>query len=163
MKTLTLCLLALVISLALHAGEGFSSLEEQMSGREFTAAGLDKLSQQELKALNNWIRSRSLATLDAPEADAADAEADGPAPAEQHAGTADRSAVSSRIKGSFTGWDGNTVFELENGMIWEQADDDTFYIEEIQNPAVVIERGLFKTWRLSVEGHSPECKVKRIQ
>ncbi|MDT8319076.1 MAG: hypothetical protein RQ826_00975 [Xanthomonadales bacterium] len=158
MNTWTLSLLALVISLPLHAAEGFSSLEEQMSGSEFTAAGLDKLSQQELTALNNWIRSRSLATLDTPKTDASERGLEN-----QKASTTDRSAFSSRIKGSFTGWDGNTVFELENGMIWEQADDERFYIREIQNPAVTIEPGIFKTWRLSVEGYSSACKVKRIQ
>lgn len=165
MNKLAVCFLTLTISLSLHAAEGFSSLEEQMSGKEFTAAGLDKLSQAELDALNAWIRSRSLATLDTPKTGAAAAYAgtDNRGFEDQKASEMDRSQITSRIKGNFTGWDGNTIFELENGMIWEQADNDKFYIPEVQNPTVTIEPGAFKTWRLSVEGYGSDCRVERIQ
>ena len=63
---------------AFGADEGFSSLEEQMTGQDFKAAGLDKLTPQELEALNGWIRRRSLATLDAPSGGAAASAAESP-------------------------------------------------------------------------------------
>ena len=75
----------------------------------------------------------------------------------------DRTPIESRIVGKFNGWDGQTVFKLENGMIWVQADKDKFWVKETENPRVVIEPGMFGTWRLSIEGHNSECKVKRIQ
>jgi hypothetical protein len=75
----------------------------------------------------------------------------------------DRSTITSRLVGSFTGWDGQTVFTLENGMIWEQADKDKFYVKEVNNPVVTIEPGAFRTWRLSVDGYSSDCRVERIQ
>ncbi|NNJ64680.1 MAG: hypothetical protein HKP16_03880, partial [Xanthomonadales bacterium] len=67
-RLITPALLLLVAAAPLQAADGFSSLEEQMSGKEFTEAGLDKLSQDELDALNAWIRRHSLATLDTPKA-----------------------------------------------------------------------------------------------
>ena len=166
MKKLLIAFLALLYCVSLSAADGFSSLEEQMTGTEFSSAGLDKLTPQELEALNGWIRRRSLATLDlAPAAAAADSAA---AATGDRRGFKDdddekRSTITSRIIGRFDGWDGQTVFKLENGMIWEQVDKDKFYVKEIQNPVANIEPGMFGRWHLSVEGHDSECRVERIQ
>lgn len=157
--------MAFLFSVSLGAQQGFSSLEEQMTGEEFSAAGLDKLSQDELDALNAWIRSRSLATLAAPPKTAAASGEDDDARGFEirKMEEMDRSPIVSRIKGAFDGWDGQTVFELENGMIWAQADKEKFYTRELENPAVTIKPGMFRTWRLSVEGFNSTCRVERIQ
>ena len=75
----------------------------------------------------------------------------------------DKTTITSKLVGKFSGWDGQTTFKLENGMIWQQSDKDKFYIKEIENPVVTIEPGAFGTWKLSVEGYSSKCKVERIQ
>lgn len=175
MKKILTALLALTATFSILAADGFSSLEEQMTGKEFMAAGLGKLSPAELDALNEWIRGHSLGTLDTPKAATT-------APATAAAATAttattvaggDRRGLSntsdndepirSGIIGEFDGWDGQTVFKLENGMIWVQDDRDKFYVNDIENPVAVIEQGMFNSWRLHVEGYRSECKVKRIQ
>lgn len=160
--------LALFLSLPILAGtapavaqQAFSSLEEQMTGKEFDAAGLEKLTPEELEALNQWIRSRSLATLD--EARATSMPGDTRGFENQAIENMPRTTITSRLVGSFSGWDGETVFELENGMIWEQADNDKFYIRPVENPVVTIEPGAFRTWRLSVEDYGSEVRVERIQ
>ena len=171
MKKFLVALFALAAGFSLMAADSFSSLEEQMTGQEFMATGLNKLSQQELDTLNEWIRSRSLATLDTPKAAAAivtDAESDPVVPDGDRRGLAsdeseDDSPIRSPIVGSFNGWDGQTVFKLENGMIWIQDDNDKFYVKDMDDAVAVIESGLFNTWRLHIEGHKSECKVKRIQ
>jgi hypothetical protein len=164
MNKLPIAIFALTLSFPAFAEQGFASLEEQMTGKEFTAAGLQKLTPEELEALNEWIRRRSVATLDAPRqgsyAAGGDVDERG---FEVKNMKMERVPIQSRIKGSFTGWDGKTVFELENGMIWEQADKDKFYIREVQNPEVTIEPGAFRTWHLSVDGYGSECRVERIQ
>ena len=66
MIKILIVLLSLTATLSVLAAEGFSSLEEQMTGKEFTGAGLEKLSQQELDQLNEWIRKHSVATLHTP-------------------------------------------------------------------------------------------------
>jgi len=167
MKIFLIVTLSLAIPLSVIASEGFSSLEEKMSGKEFTATGLDKLTPEELRALNNWIRSRSVATLDQPK-DGSDAlpsgtKGDARGFDKVKKSEKDRSPITPRVKGSFTGWNGHTVFDLENGMIWEQDDKDKFYTQEMQNPEITIKPGMFGSWHLSVAGHKSSCKVKRIQ
>lgn len=167
MKKILLAILATLITHTALAQTSFSSLEEQMTGKEFQAAGLEKLSASELTALNAWIRNRSLATLNAPKAGTGKAysgpEGDMRGFDSEQSKKAERTTITSKIVGKFTGWDGQTIFTLENGMIWEQSDKDKFYVKEMENPVVNIEPGMFSTWRLSVEGHDNECKVKRIQ
>ncbi len=158
--------LLLIISISLHAAEGFSSLQEQMTGKEFNAAGLEKLSPQELDELNSWIRRHSLATLAVAPSKAATTEA---ASSEDSRGLKsddkdeDTSTITSKLVGTFSGWDGQTVFKLENGMIWAQTSKKKFHTKEIENPVVTIEHGMFGSWRLRVEGVDEECRVKRIQ
>jgi hypothetical protein len=169
-------LLALLVTVSAFAADGFSSLEEQMTGREFMASGLNKLSQEELDTLNEWIRAHSLGTLDAPRAAAATAGAAATVatPKSEVAGgdrrglasdpeEKDTTPIRSRILGEFNGWDGQTIFKLENGMIWVQDDRDKFYVKDLENPVAVIEPGMFGSWHLHVEGYRSECKVKRIQ
>lgn len=161
-------LLSTLLYTSLFAAEGFSSLEEQMTGKEFTAAGLDRLTERELAVLNDWIRRHSLATLDTPTSSspvvAADvSEGEDLRGLKTKSKEKDRTPITSRIVGPFRGWDGKTVFKLENGMIWEQADKDKFYIREVENPVAIIEPGMFGTWHLHIEGYSSECRVERIQ
>ncbi len=171
MNKILLALLATLFAQTVLAQTSFSSLEEQMTGKDFEAAGLEKLTPDELAALNAWIRSRSLATLDTPKAgsgavytgSAATQSGDTRGFETEQARNADRSTITSRIVGTFTGWDGQTVFTLENGMIWEQADKDKFYVKAVENPVVTIEPGAFRTWKLSVEGYASDCRVERIQ
>jgi len=166
MNKILVALLSLAFCLPLFAAEGFSSVEEQMTGKEFNAAGLGKLSQAELDALNHWIRRHSLATLDAA---AAGSTASGSAQGgEDRRGLKseekeDRSPITSKIVGNFKGWDGQTMFKLENGMIWAQADKDKFWTKETDEAVAVIEPGMFGTWRLHIEGSGSECRVRRIQ
>jgi len=155
----------LIAAFPVCAADGFSSLEEQMNGKEYSAAGLDKLTPAELEALNNWIRSHSIATLDKPKAGSYATTTD---PAVDNRGLKnqedeDRSRIESRLIGTFSGWDGKTVFKLENGMIWEQDDNDKYYATKVENPKVTIKPGMFGTWRIKVEGYNTECRVERVQ
>jgi Cu2+-containing amine oxidase len=139
-----------------------------MTGKEFMAAGLTKLSPEELDALNAWIRNRSLATLDKPVPGTSVAAASSTAETGDRRGLPsdddrDDSPIRSAIIGEFDGWDGQTVFRLENGMIWVQDDRDKFYARDIENAIAVIEPGMFDSWHLHIEGYKAECKVRRIQ
>jgi len=171
MNKLLSTILILAVSSSAFGQQAFSSLEEQMTGAEFKATGLEKLFPEELTALDNWVRAHSLATLDAPAAGAgagaktttATGSGDARGFENQKIADMDKTTITSKLVGKFNGWDGQTTFKLENGMIWQQSDKDKFYIKEIENPAVTIEPGAFGTWKLSVEGYSSKCKVERIQ
>lgn len=162
MNKILIAILSLSASLSLLAADGFSSLEEQMTGREFNSAGLEKLSQQELESLNNWIRVHSVATLAAASTSpkGKPSKEDDP---EEESDDNERTTITSTLVGKFSGWDGQTTFKLANGMIWSQDDKDKFYTKEVENPLAVIEPGMFGKWRLHIEGYDEDCRVKRIQ
>ncbi len=160
----SIALIALTVSVAALAQEDFSSLEERMTGEEFQETGLHKLSDEELAALNEWIRARSLTQEEAVELNrrrgtASDADddrrgfQDGP----------DDTSIKTRIEGEFSGWTGETVFELANGMVWEQARPGTFGMPETDNPSVTIRPGAFNAWYLSVDGYNREVLVRRVE
>jgi len=140
--------------------QAFSSLEERMSGSEFNRAGLHKLSPEELAALNRWIRERSVAQYDGPTEDSSLPSQPGEAPPIDRMA---REEFQSRIVGEFSGWSGNTVFRLENGMVWRQDESDRFRLQPVDSPMVTIKPGLFGAWRLTVEGHNRAVRVERIE
>ena len=158
MKKSLFFLLLLSMQPIANAADSFSTLEERMSGKEFMETGLDKLTDQELEALNEWVRSHSVATLDNAK----------PRPAGStgnYASTEDlrgfetrpsddaySDIIRSNIVGTFEGWSGNdNLFTLENGMIWKQVESDTFNIKAINNPEVTIKKSMMGAWRLSME------------
>ncbi len=167
-KLLTLAIVGLLgLSGAALADPSFSSLEERMTGREFRETGLYKLTDDELAALNRWIRERSLAEEDPrqgaaqeqPQSSVGDASDD----PRGFRSSEDRSTIETRIVGSFTGWRGRTEFELENGQVWRQAEAGTFVVPEMQNPDVEIIPGMFNSWRLRVSGYNTRIRVERVR
>jgi len=131
---------------------------DSMSVSQFRGAGLDKLSDAQLKALNTWFdqylqqQAPACATAQ-PAAPAAVAPAmAAPAP----------EAISAHITGDFHGWSGGTRFTLDNGQVWEQIDDSVVTAGRVTNPKVTISRGLFNSYYMSVEGVSDTVQVKRI-
>jgi hypothetical protein len=162
---------AFVLAASGVQSQEFSSLEERMTGREFRDAGLHKLTEEELAALNRWIEMRSLAEGEVPAWAAGAATVTAPGvTAEGSAATdmrgldrGDRTEINSRIVGSFSGWSGDDVFELENGMVWEQAESGTFSVATIENPEVRIRPGFFGSWQLQVEGYNRRIRVERVR
>lgn len=71
-------------------------------------------------------------------------------------------SVASRYAGSFTGWTGDTVFQLENGQVWKQAEADRL-VMKAERPMMNIRRGWFGVYYLKVEGSNRQIKVKRIK
>jgi hypothetical protein len=143
----------LVLLLAPAAlAQNFSSLEERMSAAEFAAAGLDKLSSEELARLNAWLAQNSLQGS----ASAFEARRGG-------AGEPSGSAFSARLVGEFRGWNGSTRFELDNGQVWEVNDPGASLVTRVMSsPTVRISRGMLSAWFLKVEGYNAAVKVKRV-
>ena len=141
------------------AAAEFSSLEEKMSAQEFQAAGLDKLSPEELAALNAWLQQRLAAGLSG-----------GARPADEGfraygfgGDSPDRTEFSSRISGEFSGWGPNSVFTLDNGQQWQVTDGSEFSIPPRSNPQVTIEPMMMGSWMLKVEGYNRGARVTRIR
>lgn len=149
-----------LLAFGVHAvqAQAFSTLEERMSAAQFRAAGLDKLSEEELAALNAWLQANAGAP-------AAVAPATAP-PAATRIGFREqdvKGTVVSALDGTFTGWDGKTVFNLENGQVWQQIEQGRLDGVNLERPMITIEPGMFGSWRLKVEGLNATTRVKRIQ
>ena len=162
---IALVIAILSLSSVALADPDFSTLEERMTGQEFRTTGLHKLTDDELAALNRWIRQRSLAegeTMSATGSSTAAGDEVVDRRGLQDSVDSDQ-PIRSRIVGTFTGWEGDTVFELENGMVWEQIDNKTFVSREMENPEVEIQPGFFGSWRIQVEGYNTRAQVRRIK
>lgn len=75
-------------------------------------------------------------------------------------GTVD--AIESYIPGRFEGWEANTKLKLANGQVWQIIDSSSRYLP-LNNPKVVIRRGVFGAFYLEFEKSNYSPRVKRVQ
>jgi hypothetical protein len=152
------CVIALSLTATTLMAAEFSSVEEQMSAREFKDAGLDKLSAEELAALNAWIKNKRPAAGQVYDRVADDKVRVGFENSEA------RDVVATNFLGEFKGWEGDAIFKLENGQVWQQAESGSLKgIKTMQNPKITIRPGMLGAWYLQVEGYNKSIKVKRIK
>lgn len=166
--SLTVFLALFLVAGSAMAQTPFSSLEERMSFEDFRNSGLEKLSPEELTHLNSWIRGHSLGGEEGGLLTAASGPREYPSGFNPgRIGFTDYRGepvpIVARIKGDFDGWRGKTVFELDNGMVWRQVEQDILGIRSRSNPQVTIEPGLFGSWYLKLEGVNRRIQVKRVE
>ncbi|MGD8383813.1 MAG: hypothetical protein PVF89_00260 [Lysobacterales bacterium] len=168
--SLCVLLLAIQVPYTAMAAESFSTLEERMTDKEMQDTGLNKLTDQELARLNEWLRRHSVATLEnaqarpasggGEQADTRGFELKKNKKKDSNLGK----TIHAHIVGAFSGWKGKgTLFKLDNGMVWKQAEAGTFAIREVTNPEITIKRGFLGDWNLSVVGYATTIRVKRVQ
>lgn len=147
--------LAALFALTVSASAApFSSLEERMSQSEFHAAGLDKLSADELKALDAWLQTHyaTQTTYITPTGK--------PVFYPQESA---RESFQAHIVGTFSGWYGNTLFTLDNGQEWTQTESGSRSCGPLQNPAVKIKPMIMGSWLMYVHGCDDSVRVQRTK
>ena len=124
--------------------EASGGIQQAMTPEEFKAAGLNKLSSEELQKLNAWLQGYR---------DVAEKAAEKKATA--RAATVERAKMDmlvSRVDGTFNGLTGRTVIRLEDGTAWKQANADDRYRPKVtDHPAAVVIHGIFG-YKMQVEG-----------
>jgi hypothetical protein len=70
--------------------------------------------------------------------------------------------IESRIVGRFEGWSAGSRIKLANGQVW-QVSDDTSRNLDMNNPKIVVRRGVLGAFYLEIEGTNHSPKVKRVQ
>ena len=70
-------------------------------------------------------------------------------------------ALPARIVGEFVGWDGKTLFKLDNGQVWRQSTSGV-YRHKSTDPEITIERGAFG-YKLRVVETKRSIAVRRIK
>jgi hypothetical protein len=120
------------------------SIKEMMSADEFKAAGLNKLSADEIQRLDAWLQGYRQVTEQA-----AEKKATAKASAESHA---KMDLLVSRVDGTFNGLTGRTVIRLEDGTAWKQANaDDRYRAKVTDHPAAAVIHGVFG-YKMRIEG-----------
>lgn len=174
----------------LSAGLAFaqSKFSDRLTAEERRAAGLDLLTPAQIEALDALVARENRpagAAAKAPAASKATSKASSgkvaaaaPAPAMDVAeASAEKktrtfglpekenvSAVTGTLLGEYRGWNGNTIFRLEDGQIWMQTDrTDTHEASPRQNVRVKIEKSMFGGYKLTAEGDPMWVRVRRVQ
>ena len=123
------------------------SIKQAMSPEEFHKAGLDKLSDEELRNLDRWLKGDREKTAKK---------------ASTRASKAKMDLIVSRVNGSFGGLGGGTVIELEDGTAWKQANaDDHFSGSPVDHPGAAVVHGIFG-YKMRIEG-VPEFYVDPVR
>jgi hypothetical protein len=150
-----------------------ASVIHALSPEEFTRAGLNKLTPEELTFLEEALarHQQGLAQATVPEA-----------PKEKVIQSTDKAAASfgaeqvtetkrvvteqelhAHIEGTIESFSGRAVFVLDNGQIWQQRIPDTIYFTpKLENPEVIITRSIFG-YKMVIVPANRVIPVKRIQ
>src|SRR5215217_9472641 len=124
------------------------SIKEMMSPGEFNAAGLNKLSADELQKLDAWLQGYRQTTEQAAEKKAT-----------ARASRTKMDLIVSRVDGSFQGLTGRTIIRLEDGTVWKQANAEDRYRSKVtDHPAVAVMHGVFG-YKMRIEGGTQEFYV----
>jgi hypothetical protein len=67
--------------------------------------------------------------------------------------------VDSRIDGEFKGWEGETIFRLQNGEVWQQASSGHKYTYVYSPKVLIYQSG--SEFRMKVEGVDEDIAVQR--
>jgi hypothetical protein len=117
------------------------SIQEMMSPEEFKAAGLNKLSADELQRLDAWLQGYRQVTEQAAEKKAT-----------ARASRTKMDLIVSRVDGTFNGLTGRTIIRLEDGTVWKQANaDDRHRARVTDHPAAAVMHGVFG-YKMRIEG-----------
>ncbi len=117
------------------------SIQQMMTPEEFKAAGLNKLSPDELQKLDAWLQGyRTVTEKKATEKATARAE------------RTKMDLIVSRVDGTFNGLTGRTLIRLEDGTVWKQANADDRYRPKVtDHPAAAVIHGVFG-YKMQIEG-----------
>jgi hypothetical protein len=121
------------------------SIQKMMSPEEFKAAGLNKLSTEELEKLNAWLQGYRETTEKVTEKKTEKRVA-------ANQSFFHHDPIVSRVDGSFAGLKGHTLIKLEDGTTWKQANlDDHAGPSPIDHPgAAVVWAGL--GYKMRIQG-----------
>jgi hypothetical protein len=140
------CALAFFVGPQLHAQDE-GSIKQAMSPEEFHKAGLDKLSDDELRNLDRWLSGDREKTAQKAAARTSKTKMD---------------LVVSRVNGSFGGLSGRTVIQLEDGTAWKQANaDDRFRGSPVDHPGAAVIHSVLG-YKIRIEG-VPEFYVDPVR
>jgi len=148
-KQLFLLLSILLLSSAHAKSPDLSKMTED----EKQATGLNKLSKEELNALNEWIKNEQT-NIDR-------------TIRKRNAGFENRTQVArtdirAKLERMYDDKLGNTYYELDNGQTWKRISTGSIFIKEGGRQLITIEPAMMGSWVMKGDGNR-SVKVKRIK
>ena len=153
----------LALALLLACGGAFAQtvVERQMTPEEFKAAGLDKLSPQELANLDAWL-NRTLDTETAKASSNAKKKFEDENRGFFHFNSDE--PVVGHLVGEFRSFAKGRHYTLDNGQEWVQIDDAELSGVRLTNPEVRIKPAMVgNSWYMSVGKYNSQAQVKRVK
>lgn len=138
------------------------NIEQRLTPEQMRATGLDQLSPAQLELLNRLLSEQ----VEARAQERAEVIARGQPPARPRdegslIGLNDE-PIRARLKGTVTGWEPGTVFELDNGQQWKVLKGRMKLSRPLESPDIVVVPGVAGRWFLQVEEDTPKARVYRI-
>lgn len=152
---------------------GADEFWQQLTPAERAAAGLDQLTPEQ-RALLDQLAARFARTginqavktaKEVVRTEAARAEQEkkkasiGLAPREED----ETEVLRTHIVGDFHGWEGNTLFHLENNQVWQQTTTEIRYFPKLVDMEVEIRPSRFGGWKMTLLKEGLWVRVKRIR
>ena len=136
-------------------------IRSQMTPEEFKAAGLEKLSADELGRLDAWL-NRTIDTESEKAATTAKKKVE-----EENRGFfsfGSSEPVAGKIVGEFRGFSRGREYTLDNGQVWRQVDTATLAVARRDSPKVRITPSVVgNAWYMAVDGYNTRAKVERVK
>lgn len=141
-------------------------LEILLTPAQYRSAGLQKLTQIERDSLSRYVTdysqmmARQLIQLfiATPGSAARPRDSLSTPPV---GNTSSQESVESRIDGEFTGWDGDTVFRLQNGQVWKQLSYAYVYHFAYAPDVLIYPSGA--SFKMRVDGVAGSIIVQRLR
>jgi hypothetical protein len=149
----------LVLSLcafAVMAEQAYINIQQRLTTEQLRETGLDTLSPAQLERLNELLRGDAIKVAAAENAQRKDQPV-----RDSYIGLDDK-PIKSRLKGTISGWDIDTIFELENGQTWKVLKGNMKLRKPMQSPEIIVVPGIAGRWFLQVDEDLPKARVYRI-
>jgi len=164
-------------------GFAAESFVQQLTPEERSAAGLDRLTPEQQQALDalavrfategarvteTRVREETKAEVAKVREEAkvqveSEVKKRGEALAGLEGTQRDTRIIATKIKGTFKGWSGRTLFPLENGQVWVQVDgSETYWVPSQLGADVEIRPSGIGGWKLHVQPNGNWVRVKRV-
>lgn len=131
-----------------------SGLQQRMSSAEFQAAGLDKLSPQELQNLDQWLSTHAKVTTKV---------VDSSGKPVFYAGDKTHTTVKTQIVGHFDGWSKGQSFTMANTQQWVVTDPEPHSCKPGDHTEVEISHSFMNFWMMYVPTCYARVHVKRVR
>ncbi len=129
-----------------------------MTQADFNRAGLNKLTAEQLKFLDQWL-ARHVGKVHSSPVQAESSDNRG----YRQVVDQPRKKLESNIVGSFSGWSGNTRIKLANGQVWRQTGSESWMCQSVQNPKVTIKPMILGSWLIYVQGCGQSVRVQPVR